>query len=300
MNIKANLPQWLPRLVAERACALYAEAIAAGDEQKAALIMQITTDPRMQRVWRELKEKHHPRGAPAAACEHWYQYRFRDLEHGSVVVREGFAVRAEWLQEAGMRAVFDQTIRLGLICRGDPKELTTRDAFMAEAERLRHMAGSLDDREIPEALRVRTQKAFLNAAKESEDVARAVWDRYQKDKAAAVTSLVGGFLARMFEVSDRPCPHCGQKVDIRATTCWSCGRELEPILHGDTPHLYTTAARIASVVLDSPDTMSREKVREHYSGPWSNTWTRPRPDARKAEPPGCGKSAPAMAKIPHV
>jgi hypothetical protein len=40
-----------------------------------------------------------------------------DQEHDSSAVREGFTVRAEWLQEIGLRQVYERMILLGLLCR---------------------------------------------------------------------------------------------------------------------------------------------------------------------------------------
>jgi hypothetical protein len=238
MNIKANLPQWLPRLVAERGRALCAEAITAGNEQKAAAIMQITTDPRMQRVWRVLREKHRPpRGAPATVCEHWYRYRVRDEMHDHGFVREGFTVRAEWLQEIGLRSVFEWMIRWRLLCRADPKHVTSGRTFMADAdslirlyrpEELRALANMYDGwpgapkdllRKRKQAL-LEAEEALLKAAKVSKEIARVEWDHYQKrDRDALVTCLIGHLLASVFELSVRPCPHCRAKVDTEL-----CGR----------------------------------------------------------------------------
>jgi hypothetical protein len=174
-------PSWLPPLVREQAQALHSELLKSGTADDIAVLERITSDPRMEAVWKYL-QKHKRTGYRRTEV---YEHAVRDPQAHSGVNRSSFPTRAVWLQQLAMREVYIDAVRWARMCAApassDHPYLTDALRLRAEAQILENEPFGLSvamKRRLATRLR-RAADAYADAAKEaraktSEEIPRYV------------------------------------------------------------------------------------------------------------------------------
>src|SRR5262249_55990545 len=103
----ADLPDWLPPLVAERARTILTAAAEAGSEPAiVSAIKRLTADPRMEGVWKYLQRKKRERSQRTQA----YEYPVKDIVDGtwepSRTFPAAFPTRAVYMQNLAMEVFY--------------------------------------------------------------------------------------------------------------------------------------------------------------------------------------------------
>jgi len=236
MRDTLTFPTWLPVLVAERARELHQQALDLGREDEAAMIVRITSDPRMGKVWAYLRNKRRDPDDRHVRT-HEYEHAALDPDPTGPYRSDRFPTRAEWRQQVALEKIYSEIIRWG----GLPSRLPLSEArrYADEAADLRAKAEveakakSGTDRRID---RCRAQHAKLERA-------------YMK-AAAAADALATASIANTEELSPAI-------VTVRTA---------EALLKNFGKHMYGQAAIIASVVLDR--IVTADEAREYCRGGW--------------------------------
>jgi hypothetical protein len=233
MRDQVHFPNWLPPLVAGRARVLHAEAVASGSADEAAMVVRITSDPRMQQVWRSLQNKRRDLKARSTRTNK-YQFPARDFYPDCGAVREGFKTRAEWIQQAALRALYEEIILFGRQCLPSRQSSEPFNIFHPEASQLRASAAQYANWPgVPPVLLRKRQRQLLRAADACEAVAEANWADNRNSIPGVLTAHIGERLHGMF----------GKRM-------------------------YGTTATVATVILGI--TMTDSEAREHCRGRWSS------------------------------
>jgi hypothetical protein len=123
MTDPADLPIWLPPLVKERAREAYAGARSAAE---LAMVKRVTTDLRMAGVWKYLQQK------KRKTADYVYPV-LNPLPLPGTPIKtpdhpEAFSSRTEWIQQIGLRKLYERTILLGRCCLPSANVTTTFSA----------------------------------------------------------------------------------------------------------------------------------------------------------------------------
>jgi hypothetical protein len=211
---RVDLPSWLPPLVAERARAALTAAIEAGSAEDIAVVKRLTTDPRMENVWKYLQRRRRE--------DH---YRTSDFENPARdLAPEGserdrafppsFRTRAAYMQHVAMETFYCDVLSLmtgGRFNRfGGPYPTPTpTDEFISQwrtpyrdlAEELQAEAKtiSVDPRfiDFPHELH-KLKRRLLQAADAYEELASASQGDNIRRVPAAVTAHVARNLKTLF------------------------------------------------------------------------------------------------------
>ena len=231
MRDQVHLPSWLPKWVAARAREFHAQAVASGSATEAAMVVRIASDPRMKRVWTSLQSKRRHLKARSTQTN---KYQFpADFYPDCGAVCEGFKTRAEWIQQAALRALYEEIIFWGRLSLPSRQSSEPINIFHREASQLRASAALYANWPgAPPVLLRKRQRQLLRAADACEAVAEANRADTSNSIPGALTAQIGARLHGIF----------GKRM-------------------------YGTTATIASVVLDTSVTDS--EAREHCRGRWS-------------------------------
>jgi len=201
-------PTWLPPLIREQAHVLRSELLKSGTSDDIAVLDRMTSDPRMEAVWKFL-QKHKRAGYRKLAD---YQHAVYDPMAHSAVNRSSFPTRAVWLQQLAMREFYTDIVRWAraYVAPASPHFYyhPRADALRAEAsfvERDPFGLSAETKRKLAKDLR-RTADTYARAAKEartktSEEAPRymmwlvAMWlhqlfGKWMYGQAATVASLI--------------------------------------------------------------------------------------------------------------
>jgi hypothetical protein len=174
-------PSWLPPLVREQAHALRSEMLKSGTPDDIAVLDRMTSDPKMEAVWKYLQK--HRRAGYRRTDD--YEHAVRDPMAHSGVNRSSFPTRASWLQQLAMRELYIEAVRwaCAYAAPASPDHL-----YLTDALRLRGEAQQCLERE-PFGLSVATKRrlatrlrraadAYTDAAKEARTKASEEIPRY--------------------------------------------------------------------------------------------------------------------------
>jgi hypothetical protein len=100
-----RFPDWLPPLVAERAAVFLSDAVEYGTVEDLALIKRITTDSRMEGVWKYLLRRRREEHQQTTE----YENAIRDTEPDGRYPMS-FSTRAIWMQHLAMKLLYDKVI----------------------------------------------------------------------------------------------------------------------------------------------------------------------------------------------
>jgi hypothetical protein len=236
MRDRVDFPSWLPPLVAERARELHQQAIEMERNDEAAMIVRITSDPRMEQVWAHLRNKRRDPDERHVRT-HEYEYAAIDRDPNGPYRSDRFPTRAEWRQQVALEKIYSEIIRWGGLRSRLP--LSEARQYAQEATSLRakaaveakHWSGT--DRRINRcrAEHAKLERAYIKAADAADALA-----------AASITD------------TDDLSPAI---VTVRVA---------ETLLKNFGKRMYGQTASIASVVLDQ--TVTAEKAREYCRGVW--------------------------------
>jgi hypothetical protein len=205
----ADLPDWLPPLVAERARAILAAAVEAGTEPVIiSEVKRLTTDPRMDRVWKYLQRKKRK----GHQQTHNYEYPIRDLGSDGPFPPP-FRTRAIWMQHLAMEIFYCDVLclmtggrinRLGGPYPTPPPFISQfRNPYRDRAEALRAEAKSISTVErkkvegCPRELD-RLQRLLQQTADAYEQVANASRTDSERRIPAVVTAQIAKDLEALF------------------------------------------------------------------------------------------------------
>jgi hypothetical protein len=249
MGDRVEFPNWLPRLVRERAHELHAIALATNSAEDVAEVMRITTDARMKNVWRYLESKRRIRSRRSA---HYQHPAIDPMRHESYA-RDGFSTRAEWMQQIGMRAIYEMMFRLarpGLMRRWT--EMHTYNQCSMEEFSLEEIWNQ------PNPFRDQAATLRANATKWSEQLNENNNGFAELQKAIALMLRAADSLDAAYRARFRTTPR-----EVLTAVTALIARQMASFF--GTP-MYGQTAIIASVVLDRSVTI--DQAREAHRGVW--------------------------------
>jgi len=194
---QVHFPNWLPPLVAGRARELHAEAVASGSADEAAMMVHIASDPRMEQVWQTLQSKRRD-SKDRRTQTNKYRFPAHDLDPDCGSVREGFKTGAEWIQQAALRALYEDIVLWGRMCLPSRQSSGPINLFHQEASQLRASAVFADWPGVPPKLLRERQRQLLRAADACMAVAQAAWDDTRTSIPVALTAQIGARLKEIF------------------------------------------------------------------------------------------------------
>jgi hypothetical protein len=236
MRDTLTFPTWLPVLVAERARELHQQALDLGRKDEAAMIVRITSDPRMGKVWAYLRNRRRDPDDRRVRT-HEYEHATTDPDPNGRYRSDRFPTRAEWRQQVAFENIYSEIIRWGGLRSRLP--LSEARRYADEAAHLRAKAEveaeakSGTDRRVD---RCRAQHAKL--------------ERLYMKTAAAADALAAAYIADTEELSP---------AFVTVQTA-------EALFKNFGKRMYGQAAIIASVVLDR--TVTAHEAREYCRGVW--------------------------------
>jgi hypothetical protein len=211
MRDSLEMPPWLPPLVAKRARAAFAAMIKAGTaEEDVAVVKRLTTDPRMEHVWKYLQRRRREDYRQTSNFENPVRDLAPEGPERDRAFPPPFRTRAIYMQHVAMEVFYSDM--LGLMTGGrfnrfggpyptPPPFDEFVDPHRDLAERLRAEAKiiSVDPRFIdsPHELH-KLERRLLEAANAYEELARAARGVTLRQMPAAVTGQVARNLQRLF------------------------------------------------------------------------------------------------------
>jgi hypothetical protein len=212
MRDSLEMPPWLPPLIAERARAAFAAMIEAGTaEEDVAVVKRLTTDPRMEHVWKYLQRRRredHYRTAD-------YENPVRDLAPKGpfpLPFPSPFPTRAAYMQNVAMGTFYFNVLCLmtggrfnqfgGPYPTSPPFLSQFRSSYRDRAEALRAEAKSISEisrkvYDLPRELD-RLERSLLQAADAYEKLANASRADSRRQMPAAVTKYIAEELQTLF------------------------------------------------------------------------------------------------------
>lgn len=222
-----ELPDWLPQLVRKRVCELLVEY--ENKPQERAWVLEFATDHRMKRVWSYLLKRkrvdYRRSGYFHPVIDHYPDCGY---------ARDGFAIRAEWMQQIGMTVLFEQFLVLVLPMSFDSNALRSK---LPLEQALAHSRASIECLDQVGALSVKETELRLAA---------------RRDLVRALERING------IKLLHRP-----SRAECRAATLASLARFFTEIFGSP---MYGQVAIVANVILEEP--VKPDQVRQAFEGPW--------------------------------
>jgi hypothetical protein len=249
-----ELPHWLPPLVRKHAQKFYAQAVASGREDELAMVRRITSDSRMRTVWRYLQNKRRLQYFRTAE----YKNPVNDPMATADYHPKEFSTRAEWLQQAGLAAIYERAHTLGCLCL--PSRLSEGDAhrrFPSEYENLPNIF-----RDQAATFRA-TAETWLNRCQQGKQQGLKRYCAALEKIISRIHVLAEDFegLEKIWEENWKPAKL--KPKDMVAAVTAQIARKFNDVL-GEP--MYGQTATIASLVLNVR--VTREQARGHYHGVW--------------------------------
>jgi hypothetical protein len=222
MRDRHEFPPWLPPLVREQARALHSELFKAGTAEDIAVVNRLTSDPKMEGVWKYL-QRHKRMNYRRTGYEH----AVYDPQAHSGVNRSSFPTRAIWLQQLAMREFYIDAIRWGRMCAAPvtpaPRSYLSR-VLRAEASLVEQGMSLLD---LSAETKRKVAKELRRAADVYEDAAQESRAKTSKEVPRYLMAMVAQRLRDLFGT-----PMYGQAAtvaslilgrDVTATMVRECG-----------------------------------------------------------------------------
>jgi hypothetical protein len=222
-----GLPDWLPPLVRKRVCELLAEC--ENKPQERAGVLKLATDHRMKRVWSYLLKRKRVDYRPSG-----YFHPVVDPCPDSDDVREGFAIRAEWMQHVGMRVLFERILFFVRPMSLDGNAIRSKLPLEQALAHARAAIEALDQVHSPSVksreLKLAAHRHFVRGLKETEGIKLLLRPSRAECRPAILASLAW-FFTGVFGSS-----------------------------------MYGQVAIVANVLLEEP--VTPDQVRQAVEGPW--------------------------------
>jgi hypothetical protein len=161
MRDSHEFPSWVPPLVREQAHALRSELLKSGTADDIAVLDRLTSDPKMEAVWKYLQK--HKRAGYRKTDR--YEHAVYDPMAHTQVNRSSFPTRGIWLQQLAMRELYLDAVRWGRMFVPRP---VSPHLYHHDADRLRAEAQCLENE--PFGLSVETKRKLVTRLRRAADV----------------------------------------------------------------------------------------------------------------------------------